>query len=278
MPEETKEMSEEEKQTQYLSMLAQMAQTRVMTNTADEAAKLLSKPEGVRDRSWFSKLEELLLPAGKVMNPADPDMLLQASPQLVGHFFGNYEREQKKTLDQYVQDNKGRVVLDYSSVVNQNIGSIVAGKSKLPEKLSPEEKDLRTELAIYSYVGGLASKLSLNPDYQEGEDKDDELIALLGEVKSLEGLEGNELRETMAQRLIEKYHLPKEYAAMQRPWEEIRNKSLEIYTRTLGKKLVKKTDKGFEIDQALLTKAYGGYEGILDMAPEAFKKYITKKD
>jgi|SRR3989344_254842 len=217
---------------------------------------------------------------GKILDKK-ADLLMNETPAAVNKevvkYLGideklNDEVSQKRVKDvgEAIERQKDFLIDSYAKSINENLISKTVeemNKKQSKQGISEEQKadlDKMTELAVYQNVGIALSSLNLNKEYG-----DKEAQGLYNELKSIFKLKTDDEKEVYVRdRSIKESGLSSNAQNFRVKWNgnnEL-NMLTSAYARDLGKRFVKKTSYGYEINQDELKKAFGNGENYLDIA------------
>lgn len=277
----------------YLNSLRQLSQMRHVHRTFDNYGKY---KQG-KLRGNHNDLEFLVqdpktgnLGLGPIISENDdPKMFVNETQAAVEDGVLTYQVRNRPRLETYIKEYSDRIVSDYSLVLNKTIDGLVSESRKdLQEKvekkeIKPEEVKERMENEVlpglYQLIGKLLAELSPNPAYLDAKDSDRQLVEAITEVAVLKDLSDEDTKHMIPRIMIEKHGLTDNYVNYRRDWNGIRDRMLDMRSRMIAKKVITKTEAGnYELNKDLIKKAFGGYEGMLDMSPIAMRAYDKKQE
>lgn len=208
---------------------------------------------------------------GNVLNK-NVDLLMNETPAAINKetstYLGNEDRV--KNVNEAIERQKDFLIDSYVKAINENLISKTVeefNKEKSKQGLKEEQKnelDKITELAVYQKVGTALTSLDLNKEYG-----DKEAHSLYNELKSIFKLKNDDEKEAYVRNnSLRGAGLSSNAQNFRVKWNGNNqlNMQTSAYARDLGKRFVKKTSYGYEINQDELKKAFGNAENYLDMA------------
>src|SRR3989344_2134432 len=175
-----------------------------------------------------------------------------------------------KNVNEAVERQKDFLIDSYVKAVNENLITKTIeeiNKQKSEQGISEEQKnelDKVSELAVYQKVGMALTSLGINKEYG-----DKEARSLYTELKEIFKLKTDDEKEAYVRdSSLKGSGLSSNAQNFRVKWNGNNqlNMQTSAYARDLGKRFVKKTSYGYEINQDELKKAFGNRETYLDIA------------
>jgi len=208
---------------------------------------------------------------GGVLNK-NVDLLMNETPAAINKETRTYleNKERIKDVNESVERQKDFLIDSYAKLINENLIAKTVeemNKKQSTQGISEEQKaglDKITELSIYQNVGMALASLGINKEYGDKEAQN-----LYNELKAIFKLKSDDEKEAYVRdRLIKEAGLSSNAQNFRVKWNgnnEL-NMQTSAYARDLGKRFVKKTSYGYELNQDELKKAFGNRENYLDIA------------
>ena len=214
---------------------------------------------------------QMLEVLGDVLNK-NVDLLMNETPAAINKetstYLGNEDRV--KNVNEAVERQKDFLIDSYVKAVNENLITKTIeeiNKQKSEQGISEEQKnelDKVSELAVYQKVGMALTSLGINKEYG-----DKEARSLYNELKEIFKLKTDDEKEAYVRdSSLKGSGLSSNAQNFRVKWNGNHQLDMQIYTyaRDLGKRFVKNTGYGYELNQDELKKAFGNIENYLDMA------------
>ena len=233
-----------------------------------KAGSLKKAPNGE-----FLKDTDFTLPLGQTINPNDPRMFLNETQSAVEYEVDHYKKTRKKVVEEAINQNKDKLILDYVEGINKVLGEAQTKiESDLEKKLKnapKEEKKRILETQLYELLGSFVKDLDITKDYKKNKD----LVDAVNGLKEFENLDDADKNEYIADTLTKQNGLSDNYKNFRRPWGDLGGQMASNYTRMIGRALLKESNGKYSINKEALKEAYSNPEAIKKMSPIIAQKY-----
>ena len=231
------------------------------------AVNTFRKNENKEKYQDYQMLEAL----GSVLSK-NVDLLMNETPSAINKETSTYlgNKERVKDVNEAVERQKDFLIDSYAKLINENLISKTVeemNKKQSKQGISEEQKDSldkMTELSIYQNIGMALASLGINKDYGDKEAQN-----LYNELKHILKIKTDDEKEAYVRdNSIKEAGLSSNAQNFRVKWNGNNQLGMQIstYARDLGKRFVKNTGYGYELNQDELKKAFGNRETYLDIA------------
>jgi hypothetical protein len=259
---------------QYQSVLEKLAVFRTFGKSYEDYIRSLSRKDG-------TGLEQLVL-MGNTREGFNSDTFLNETPAAIDHEARVYVDGKTPEMKKYVDQYRPQIIDGYTQGLNTAIqGGIAKIRKDISDKVTDPKKQKevfeQNLPRVYQELGMILSELAPNEDYLKSKDSDKEVAEALQGIAELKDTTDEEAKSKVAGYMEQNRGTSSNFRNFRVDWNGMRDRQVAQYMRLIGKKALKQKGDNYEVDKEFIAKIYGGYEGVLDMTPEASKNN-PKKD